>query len=76
MIKVHLGWKPIETAPWGQEVLVTGRSGYREPHGQFFVNAYRERDWHSGDWNDATGTRLSDRGWEPTHWSLCPERPA
>lgn len=64
-----MNWQPIETAPWNAEVLLTGKSGYREPHDRFIINGYRVRDWHHGEWNDATGTHLSERGWgSPTHW--------
>jgi hypothetical protein len=61
-------WKSIESAPWGKEVLLTGESGYIKPHDRFIINGYRIKDWHQGQWNDATGTRLSDAGWEPKHW--------
>ena len=27
------------------------------------INGYRVRDWHQGEWNDATGTPLSECGW-------------
>jgi len=68
-------WQSIETAPYGKEVLLTGESGYVEPHDRFIINGYRVRDWHQGKWNDATGTPLSDRGWEPSHWSHVPILP-
>lgn len=68
-------WQPIETAPWGEEVLVTGGSGcvIRK---RFIINAYRERDWHGGDWNDATGEPLRNHGWVPTHWAPLLEPPS
>ncbi len=61
-------WELIDSAPWGEEVMLTGNSRYWLPHDRFFINGYRVRDWHNGDWNDATGTRLSENGWHPTHW--------
>lgn len=69
-------WKTIESAPWNKEVLLTGESGYMKPHDRFIINGYRIRDWHQGEWNDATGTRLSERCWEPTHWMELPDAPA
>ena len=68
-------WQPIETAPWNAEVLLTGESGYCKPHDRFYINGYRVKDWHRGEWNDATGTRLSDAGWTPSHWMPLPEPP-
>lgn len=62
-------WQPISTAPWNKTVLLTGDSGYAAPHDKFIINGYREKDWHGGNWNDATGTPLRDAGWEPTHWA-------
>lgn len=35
-----------------------------------------QRDWHQGQWNDATGTHLSECGWTPTHWMPLPKPPA
>lgn len=61
-------WKPIATAPWDTEVLVRGKSGYMTKRGEFIINAYRERGWHAGRWNDLTGTPLEDAGWVPTAW--------
>lgn len=72
---IPVGWQPIDTAPWETEVLVTGQSGYIKPHDKFMVNAYRVMDWHQGAFNDATGTHLSERGWEPTHWMPLPAAP-
>jgi len=68
-------WKPIKTAPWDREVLLTGKSGYIPPHDVFIVNGYRVPRWHGGLWNDATGTLLLERGWNPTHWMEKPEEP-
>ena len=70
-----LVWRPIESAPWETEVLLTGDSGYIAPHDRFVINGYREPDWHGGAWNDATGSPLSDHGWEPTHWAPAPMLP-
>ena len=69
-------WQPIETAPWGEEVLLTGESGYGKPHDRFIINGYRVKDWHQGEWNDATGTHLGECGWgNPTHWAPLPPLP-
>lgn len=62
-------WKPIESAPWNQEVMLTGESGMIRPHDTFICNGYRQRDWHGGRWNDIQGTPLEDAGQEPTHWA-------
>jgi len=64
--------QPIETAPYGQEVVLFGESGYRT-HETFMVNGFREEDWHRGAWNDVRGEKLSDVGWTPTHWMPKPE---
>lgn len=61
-------WKPIETAPWDKTVLLRGDSGYIAPHNVFVINGYRIRGWHQGEWNDMTGTLLTDAGWEPIEW--------
>lgn len=58
----------MESAPWDIEVMLKGDSGYRKPHDTFYINGYRQRDWHNGAWNDATGTHLSERGWVPKFW--------
>ena len=68
-------WISIDKAPWDKEVVLTGDSGYCEPHNRFIINGYRVRIWHDGEWNDATGTRLSEMGWEPTHWQQLLEPP-
>jgi len=60
-------WEPIETAPWDTEVLLKGVSGYTT-YSRFIINGYRVHDWHNGTWNNVGGDRLSDNGWEPTHW--------
>ena len=67
-------WQPIETAPWDKEVLLTGSSGY-VTYKKFIINGYRVRDWHQGEWNDVTGTHLSETGWKPTHWMPLPPPP-
>lgn len=67
-----LNWQPIATAPFGREVLLAGKSGYCNPHEVFVVNGYRIVDWHQAEWNDVTGTRLSDRGWWPDVWAEMP----
>lgn len=64
-----LHWNPISDAPWNEEILVTGSSGCVTPYERFFINAYRIKDWHQGQWHDVTGTRLSKQGWEPTHFA-------
>lgn len=69
-----MNWQPIETAPWDTEVMLTGDSGYTT-HKAFIINGFRERDWHHGDWNDVTGTKLDDAGWRPTHWAPMPKLP-
>lgn len=64
-----MNWQPIATAPWDRVVLVTGLSGYKGYDKQtFIINAYRIKDWHQGEWNDVTGTRLSEHGWYPKEW--------
>ncbi len=68
-------WHPIDTAPWNKEVLLTGKSGYIKPHDRFIINGYRVYGWHQSEWNDATGTHLSERGWNPTHWMPLTEEP-
>ncbi len=50
-------------APPGKWLEVCGDSGYVSQR-WFIINAIFERD----AWYDATGTRLSENGWEPTHW--------
>ena len=65
----------IESAPWGVEVLLFGESGCNKPHDRFVINGYRLKDWHMGEWNDSTGTPLSDSGWHPTHWQPLPPAP-
>ena len=67
-------WTTMDNAPWNTEVLLTGSSGFFAPHHRFVINGYRKRDWHGGDWNDASGTHLSERGWEPTHWQPLADR--
>lgn len=74
-MKNLIDWHPIETAPWDEEVILTGHSGYAMPHNRFIVNGYRVKDWHQGDWYDITGTLLSDTGWFPTHWTEMIQRP-
>lgn len=61
-------WKKMDDAPWDREVLLTGDSGYGGSHSRFYVNGYRLKDWHRGEWNDPTGTQLSDNGWVPDGW--------
>ena len=39
------------------------------PHNIFIINGYRVKDWHQAEWNDVTGTHLSDRGWVPELWT-------
>lgn len=68
-------WKPISTAPWGVEVLLTGASGYVAPHDKFITSGYRVHDWHNDAWNDVTGTRLSENGWVPSYWAEKPALP-
>jgi len=68
----QIDFRPIETAPWDWPVLLTGPSGYIAPHDTFITSGYRVKDWHHGEWNDETGTRLSDRGWVPTGWAPWP----
>lgn len=53
------------------DVMTTGDSGYTT-YNRFFINAHIDREWKGDDWLDATGERLSDLGWEPTHWSTLP----
>jgi hypothetical protein len=53
------------------EVLTTGDSGYRT-YKRFFISARLDREWKGEDWLDATGERLSDLGWHPTHWCDLP----
>lgn len=66
-------WRAMDTAPWDEEVLLKGPSGYIAPHDIFIINGYRVRDWHQGQWNDATGTHLSECGWTPTAWKPLEE---
>ena len=66
---------PIQSAPFGREVLLTGSSGYNAPHDTFIINGYRVHDWHGGAFNDATGTPLSDNGWTPKYWAEKPQLP-
>ena len=68
-------WTTMDSAPWNTEVLLTGSSGVGKPHDRFVINGYRKRDWHGGEWNDATGTQLSEAYGEPTHWQPLMEAP-
>ncbi|MFA6198835.1 MAG: hypothetical protein WC679_00260 [Bacteroidales bacterium] len=68
-----MNWKPIDKAPWKKTVLLKGNSGYCFPHDIFIINGYRVKDWHQGEWNDVTGTRLSDSGWVPEFWTEIDE---
>lgn len=67
-VKINVEWQPIETAPWGRVVLLTGDSGYRAPHDRFVCNGYREHDWHQEQFNTVQGNPLGDFGMVPTHW--------
>ncbi len=66
-----MNWIPVwlKMPNNGQEVMVTGNSGYNKPYDKFYINAHIDRAYRGTDWLDATGTRLSDSGWAPTHWS-------
>ena len=63
----------MDDAPWERVVLLTGCSGYIKPHNRFIINGYRVPDWHQGQWNDVTGTLLSDSGWIPDGWMEEPK---
>lgn len=71
----YVVWKPICSAPWGKEVLLTGLSGYCKPHDKFVISGYREKGWHNDEFNDPTGTPLSDAGWVPLYWGYKPVLP-
>lgn len=55
-------WKPIETAPWDKTIILKGESGYIKPHDIFIINGYKIASWHQGEFNDVTGTPLTEVG--------------
>ncbi len=73
-LKAPEAWKPIGEAPDHRLVLVRGHSGYMH-HKTYYCAAYKDPSWHDGEFNDATGTRLSDRFGKhgaPTEWRDIP----
>jgi len=70
-----IDWKPIESAPWNQQIILTGPSGTRYPHDKFICLGYRDKLYHNGAWNDVNHDRLSDQGWRPTYWDHKPILP-
>lgn len=54
------GWLPMNLAPDHRLILVQGPSGYTK-HQRYYCSAYRDPDWHGGEFNDVTGTPLSDK---------------
>lgn len=60
-------WEPIATAPNNKLVEVCGWSGYTT-HRHFLALAIRNPEYRGDSWLDVQNDRLSDCGWEPTHW--------
>ena len=70
-----LNWKSIDTAPWGETVLLCGDSGMCKPNNKTISLGYRRKDYHGGEWNDIQGDYYSDMFPLPTHWTEIPNLP-
>lgn len=67
-------WQPIETAPNNNYIEVCGDSGYSTfPH--FLAVAKRDPEYRGNSWLSVQNDRLSNNGWEPTHWRYLGEFP-
>jgi len=60
-------WVPIDQAPPSGQFLVRGPSGYRG-YEVFVTLAHREPEYRGDAWLFPGGDRLSECGWEPTHF--------
>lgn len=60
-------WNPIAEAPPAGKFLVKGDSGYNL-NKTFIVLAHRDPEYRGDAWLFPGGDRISDMGWEPTHF--------
>ena len=61
-------WRPIETAPRDQFLLLCGPSGYTTTP-TVVTTGRMCSDYHAGRWIDHANDDLTDWGFKPTHWA-------
>ena len=74
-LKEENEWRPIETAPKDEFVLLAGPSGYTTIE-TVFTTGRMCSDYHAGRWIDHANDDLTDWGFNPTHWMPLPKPPA
>lgn len=72
IVTISTGWFPVEGAPPDEWIEVCGPSGYKSTS-HFLCLAQFSMD---RGWIGVSGDRLSECGWEPTHWRMLGDFPS